>query len=162
MPKAPIPDFMADCIYDLNPESLHGMGIRLLLLDLDNTLVPYGTDKAPIALRNWIDALKKAGIEPFILSNNRGHRPEHFARLLSIGFVGSAGKPSTAALRRVLAEKEVPREAAAIVGDQIYTDVLAGKSAGITTFAVRPLELSNPLLLLRYGLEFPFRALGRR
>lgn len=162
MVKAPVPDLMSGDIYDFQAKELAGMGIKLLLLDLDNTLVPYGTETAPVRLLNWVDSLKKAGIEPFILSNNHGGRPRLFAELLSIEYVDRAGKPSAKNLLRVLSQKGISPENAAIIGDQIYTDVLAGKRAGILTIAVRPIKFSNPFLFLRFGLEYPFRAAGKR
>jgi HAD superfamily phosphatase (TIGR01668 family) len=124
--------------------------------------VSYATGSSPVALRNWVHSLKKAGIEPFILSNNHGARPKLFAAELSVGFMGRANKPSTKKLFAALAEKGVSEKEAAIIGDQVYTDVLCGKRAGILTIAVRPLDMKNPLLFLRYGLEFPFRAAAKR
>lgn len=160
MPKAPIPHLILDNIYELEPELLLALDIRLLLMDLDNTLAPYSQDEPSVALRNWIDKLKAAGIEPFILSNNHGERPRHFARALDLDYIGKAGKPSVKKLRAVLAEKGVSPGRAAIVGDQIFTDVLCGRRAGLYTIAVRPIDLKNPFRALRYGLEYPFRQNG--
>ncbi len=153
----PVPDIMIRSIYDLDPQSLADMGITLLLMDLDNTLAPYSIDSAPVHLRNWIDSVRTAGICPFILSNNKGDRPVRFAKDLSLEYVSHAKKPDTSKLFSVLKAKNVKQENAAIIGDQIYTDVLCGVRAGITTIAVRPISMKNPLHLIRYGAEAPFR-----
>lgn len=153
----PVPTIMIKSIYDLDPTELAGMGISFLLMDLDNTLAPYSISSAPLRLRNWIDSVRRAGICPFILSNNKGDRPVEFAKDLSLEYVRHAKKPDTAKLLEVLESKNVSPENAAIIGDQIYTDVLCGSRAGITTIAVRPISLRNPLHLVRYWLEVPFR-----
>ncbi len=153
----PIPDISLGSIYELKPQTLSDRGIKLLFMDLDNTLAPFCETSASVPLRNWIDSLKKAEIEPFILSNNRGKKPRNFAADLSLEYVGRAKKPSTAKLLQVLKKKDIAAENAAIIGDQIYTDVLCGKRAGLTSIAVRPISMINPLHLIRYGLEAPFR-----
>lgn len=160
--KIPIPDLMTDSIYDLTPELLSGMGIRLLALDLDNTLSPYHVHRPTVELRRWIRSMKLAGIEPFILSNNRSDRPGMFAAELDIGYVGKASKPFTRSLRQLMRDKGVGPGETALVGDQIYTDVLCAKSAGITAIAVRPIYIKNVFLALRYGAEWPFRAAYKR
>jgi HAD superfamily phosphatase (TIGR01668 family) len=101
--------------------------------------------------------MRKAGLELFILSNNRGRRPALFAEQLGIGYAGSARKPFTRKLRAVLAERETLPAEAAMIGDQIFTDVLCARRTGALAVLVRPISLRNPLLALRYGLEAPFR-----
>lgn len=160
MSKAPIPDIILDNIYLLTPEHLLRRGIKLLLMDLDNTLAPYSDSSPSPALRSWTDNLKKAGISLFILSNNHGDRPRSFASALSLDYVGHAKKPSIKALSEVLKKKGFSKEETAIIGDQIYTDVLCGKRAGILTIAVRPISLRNPVHALRFSLEYPFRRAG--
>ena len=161
MGKLPVPDLMLPSLFELSPEAVKGMGVKLLLLDLDNTMSPYGEDTPGEPLRKWIRAMKDAGVVPFILSNNRGPRPGVFARELGIEYANRAKKPSAKVLVRVLAEKGVLPGEAALAGDQIYTDVLCAKRAGIAAIAVRPISLKNPLLAVRYVFECPFRLLGR-
>lgn len=160
MSSLPIPHLMVNSIYDITPTTLTDMGISLLLLDLDNTMAPYHIQSPSTELRAWIARLKECGIEPFIVSNNHGKRPELFAQALGIGYIAGAGKPSRRSLRQVMAEKGVEPEHTAIMGDQIYTDVFCGRRAGIFTIAVTPLAMfRNPVIALRYFLEFPFRLL---
>lgn len=157
MANLPIPDLILENFLQLKPSVLKDKGLRFLLLDLDNTLAPYSEDTPSVALRNWVDGLKKEGIELFILSNNHGKRPKNFAASLKLDYIGRAHKPSVRTLLSVLERKGVSPEEAAIIGDQVYTDILVGKRAGVFTIAVKPISLRNPLHLIRYGLEYPFR-----
>jgi HAD superfamily (subfamily IIIA) phosphatase, TIGR01668 len=157
----PVPQYMAHSIYDLTPDFFTSRGIKLLLLDLDNTLLPYETFEPNEELLKWLSSMTAAGIEPFIFSNNRGGRPAHFSKLLNIGFIGKAKKPNPRRLWEVLAQKSIAKENAALVGDQIYTDIFCGKRGGILTVSVRPISIKNPLRALRYAAEFPFRLAGK-
>ena len=160
--KLPVPDLVVDDVYELTPERLQGLGISLLLLDLDNTLAPYTVMQPSVRLRNWVDALRRAGIEPFIFSNSRGVRAEAFSKALSVEFVAKAKKPHTRFLQEVLAKKGVAPEHAALVGDQIYTDVWCARRAGVLAIGVEPIDLTNPLYRARYWAEGPFRSAYRR
>lgn len=158
MSKFPIPYRMAKTIYEITPQYLKDRGIRLLLLDLDNTMSPYHIHEPTDGLREWIESIKRAGIEPFILSNNRGNRPKSFAGALGIGYINRAHKPSTQVLLQVLKEKGVSAEQTALIGDQIYTDILCAVRSGVMGICVKPICLRrNPLLAIRYFAELPFR-----
>lgn len=158
----PIPDRSVHDIYQITPEFLRQQGISLLLMDLDNTLSPYIVDDATPDLQNWIDGLRAGGVEPFIFSNNKGDRPELFARQLGVEFVKLAKKPRQGVLGQVLDRKGCRPQQTAIIGDQIYTDVLCGRIGGLYSIVVRPILLHNPLHTLRYWAEFPFRLLAKQ
>lgn len=159
--KLPIPKRSAKDIYEITPEFLCEQGVKLLLMDLDNTLSPYIVDDATEELKGWIENLKRGGIEPFIFSNNKGDRPMLFAQQLGLEYVKLAKKPRQAMLQRVLADKGYTPAETAIIGDQIYTDVLCGSIGGLYTIVVKPILLHNPLHTLRYWAEFPFRLAGK-
>ena len=87
---------VADNIYQLTGEALQRRGIRLLLADLDNTLVPYGVPLPDEKLKAWRDDLAAHGVTLFVLSNNRhAQRPSTFAHGLEVPYIGHAGKPKT-------------------------------------------------------------------
>lgn len=159
-----IADQVCGSIYDLNGRELADRGIRLLLADLDNTLVPYGVPEPTDAVRAWNEQLKAAGVTLFVLSNNRhADRPRIFCDALGVPFIGHAGKPKTPSFIQAMERMKVTREQTAIVGDQIFTDILGGSRAGVTTILVRPIRLAgNPGRYLRYAAELPFRALSGR
>ena len=149
-------------IYEITPEFLRSQGIELLLMDLDNTLSPYIVDEATEELKAWIEGLKQGGIEPFIFSNNKGDRPAMFAEQLNVEFVKLAKKPRQGMLHTVLEQKGKTPAQTAIIGDQIYTDVLCGAIGGLYSIVVRPILLHNPLHTLRYWAEFPFRMFAKQ
>jgi hypothetical protein len=154
--------FTADDIYALSGENLAGRGVKLLLADLDNTLVPYGVPLPDEKLKAWRDDLTAYGVTLFILSNNRHEsRPRTFAQALEVPYIGHAGKPKTPSFVKAMEQMGVTREQTAIVGDQVFTDVLGGNRAGVTTILVRPIRLAgNPGRYLRYAVEVPFRLLS--
>ena len=154
--------FLYRDIYELTGEALARRGFRLLLADLDNTLVPYGVPLPDEKLRAWRDDLAAHGVTLFILSNNRREsRPRIFAEALEVPYIGHAGKPKTPAFRRAMEQMGVTREQTAIVGDQVFTDVLGGNLAGVSVILVEPIRLAgNPGRYLRYAAEVPFRLLS--
>jgi HAD superfamily phosphatase (TIGR01668 family) len=158
MSSSLLPHIYKQSLYELAPRLFLDRGVRLVFLDVDNTLAPYGSDRAPQRLLDWCADMRGAGLELFILSNNRGLRPVLFAEQLGIGYKKRARKPFTRKLRAVLAEKGIPPAQAALIGDQVFTDVLCARRAGLLAVLIKPISLNNPLLTLRYGLEAPVRA----
>ena len=156
----PVPDLMRDDIYAIEPRALVRRGVKLILLDVDNTLAPYTVNEPTQRMKDWVRGMKDAGLDVFILSNNKGDRPEIFARALGVDFIKKARKPFTAAARAVLAGRGVKPGQAAVVGDQIYTDTLCAKALGATAVLVRPIKFTNIFLRLRYWAEAPFRFAG--
>lgn len=157
-------DWVCDDIFQLNGADLAAKGITLLLADLDNTLIPYGVPLPTEEVRAWNEELKAAGVTLFVLSNNRhANRPRVFSEALGIPFIGHAGKPKTPSFYKAMEQMGVTKEQTAIVGDQIFTDVLGGSRAGVTTILVKPIRLAgNPGRYVRYAVELPFRALSGR
>ncbi len=155
-------DWVCRDIYDLTGQKLVDKGIKLLLADLDNTLVPYGVPLPTDEVCAWNEGLKAAGVTLFVLSNNRhADRPRIFSEALGIPFIGYAGKPKTPSFFKAMDQMGVTKEQTAIVGDQIFTDVLGGNRAGVTTILVQPIRLAgNPGRYVRYAVELPFRALS--
>lgn len=154
--------FTAHDIYELTGAALERRGFTLLLADLDNTLVPYGVPLPDERLRAWRDDLAAHGVTLFVLSNNRHEsRPRIFSDALGIPYIGHAGKPKTPAFYRAMERLGASKEQTAIVGDQIFTDVLGGNRAGVATILVEPIRLAgNPGRYLRYAAEWPFRRLS--
>ena len=157
MLRLPVPDLLLPDVFAVTPELLRRHGVKLLLLDLDNTLAPYGVPDVSPEVRQWLADVAGAGIEPYIFSNNRGGRPAAFAEKLGLGFVGRAKKPNPRRLWALLSEKGLEKSEAALVGDQIYTDIFCARRAGVLAVAVRPINARAPHRALRYASESPFR-----
>ena len=145
-----IPDRVYSSIFEIDGTELSRHGVSLLLADLDNTLAKYGQPEA--------------GVELFLLSNSRKPtRAGHYARCLEVPYLGHAGKPRTEGFFRAMEQMGRTPAQTAMVGDQIFTDILGAKRAGVLALMVEPMELrGNPGRYLRYAGEEPFRALGRR
>jgi len=156
-------NYLADSIYQVSGAALARRGIKLLLADLDNTLVPYGVPLPDERLKGWRDELKAHGITLFVLSNNRHeNRPRIFSEGLDVPYIGHAGKPKTHSFLKAMEDMRVTKEQTAIVGDQIFTDVLGGNRAGVNTILVKPICLAgNPGRYVRYAVEVPFRLLSK-
>ena len=151
-----LPDIQADALPDLTPERLQARGIRALLLDFDNTIVPYTTDVPAEPVVRWFAELERSGIAVCIVSNSRKDRVLRFCEARALPCVRRAGKPSARGLQEAMNLLHVQPAETAMAGDQIYTDVLAGSLAGVTTILVRPLALSNVFLKLRHIAEKPW------
>jgi len=114
--------------------------IRALVLDVDRTLLPRRQSVLPPSAEEWLrEAQRRLPIH--LLSNNPSRRRiGTLADHLGLPYTTSAGKPRRAALRRVLTELGVPAPQVALVGDRLFTDVLAGNRLGLFTVLVKPID----------------------
>lgn len=156
-----IPDLIYDSVIQLTPEVLRGLGIDVLFLDFDNTIVPYTSDVPSAQVADWFDSVKAAGIRLCVVSNTKRARAPEFCRRLEIDCVTHANKPFPNGIRRAMALYP-DAEKIALVGDQIYTDVLGANWSGVTSILIRPIHLHNIWLKMRHWLEKPWIAIGRR
>ena len=118
---------------------LKAQGITCVLMDRDNTCVPRDTKVAPPAVLEWIDRVHEAGIATCVVSNNFHTRQvERSARELGSKAIHHAMKPAPFAVRAALRKMSVDASHAILIGDQVYTDVVAGNLAGVRTVLVRP------------------------
>ncbi|MDR7483346.1 MAG: YqeG family HAD IIIA-type phosphatase [Armatimonadota bacterium] len=129
----------------LTPLQLRAWGIEALMLDLDNTLVPWGEAAPPPHVTAWLATLRQAGIPACLVSNNLSGRVRRAAGLLNLPVAAGRFKPSAAKLRRALAIMGTAPARTAMVGDQLFTDVLAGNRLGVPTILVAPLTPREPL-----------------
>jgi HAD superfamily phosphatase (TIGR01668 family) len=157
------PDAEAASIYAVDPAALRARGIRGVILDLDNTIVPWGAWDVPSALGPWIAAARAAELRLCIVSNNGGARVAHVAAALDLPAVTGACKPLRRALRRALGLMGTPAEATALIGDQLFTDVLGGNRLGLHTILVHPQSAREfPLTRLTRLAERLLAGRGRR
>ena len=158
-----IPDYVFDSIYDITPALLAKHGVRGVLIDLDGTMASHKAALPPEKLSPFVRTLPDAGLTVLVFSNNREARVGKFCRALGVDFISRAGKPFSAGFRRAAERLGLPLEQIAVVGDQIFTDILGGRNAGVLTLLVEPIRLAgNPGRYLRYAAEWPFRILGKR
>lgn len=132
------PRRVARALPDLDPGALYRQGIRGLVVDVDNTLVPYGSAAPTEDARRWIAGAKAAGLRLVLVTNNRTRRARALAESLDLPVAAGLMKPSTSGLRRALAMMETTPRETALVGDQLLTDILAGNRLGLFTILVAP------------------------
>ena len=135
------PNWLMECtLAELPLEALHHRGIRALVLDVDRTLLPRRQTVVPAPAQRWLMAAKQE-FPIHLLSNNPSRqRIGSVAETLALPFTTSAGKPRRSALRRVLAQLDLPHHQVALVGDRIFTDVMAGNRLGLFTVLVKPID----------------------
>ena len=125
---------------ELPLHQLLAQGIRALVLDVDRTLLPRRGSELPPAVEAWLRRAQQT-LPLHLFSNNPSRsRIGAVAEQLGVTFTTSAGKPRRAPLRRVLEELAMPAGEVAIVGDRVFTDVLAGNRLGLYTVLVKPVN----------------------
>lgn len=138
------PTWRRRAITDVSVDGLAADGVRCVLVDRDNTCVPRDTGVVPAEVLAWLDAARAAGMETCMVSNNFHSREvEASARELGCSVVHHAMKPAPFAVWRALELAGVRREEAVLVGDQVFTDVVAGNLAGVRTILVEPQSSSD-------------------
>ncbi len=144
MRKRVIPFAYAQSIFEIEPVFYVRLGVKHLLVDLDNTLDPYTVDEPTERTKRWAQAVETAGLDITILSNNTGKRVSRYAKLLGVNFQGMMKKPFSGPLKRYLKDKGIAPSEAMLVGDQIQTDVKAANGAGVRVVLTEPLDPHEP------------------
>lgn len=134
------PQQQLDSIYELDAKGLRSLGIRGIIFDMDNTLVPWNNRAVYPRLASWLARLDKKGFRLCIVSNNSRERGGQLALDLGIPAVWYAVKPRRRAFRKALQILELTAPETAVVGDQIFTDVLGGNRLGLYTILVTPIN----------------------
>ena len=134
------PNLILDSVQDITPELLQAHGLRSLLLDVDSTLKRYRTTEIPAETAQWVESLQAAGIQFCILSNGRKHRIRPIAEQIQVPFIAPAMKPTPFGCRTAIKTLGFDPKSTAMVGDQIFADILAGKFAKIFTILVMPIH----------------------
>ena len=134
------PDIDVKRIYDIPASFFTERGVRLLFLDVDNTLTTHNNPVPHEKILNWLEEQRRAGLRLMILSNNHEARVAPFAQGLGLEYLSDAAKPLPGRVRRMLRELGMRSDEAALIGDQIFTDVLCGRLTGCLTILVEPME----------------------
>ena len=162
MPVSLVPRYRARSVADISPAFLKARGIRLLMLDFDNTLIPYTTNTPTAEVAAWLERMKASEIRICVVSNSRKDRVKIFCEAWGIPCITRALKPLSRGIRQCLEQFDIPAEHSALAGDQVYTDTLGGNLCGVTTILVRPICNHHILLKLRHLAELPFIYLARK
>jgi HAD superfamily phosphatase (TIGR01668 family) len=127
-------------VTDIRGELLAERGIRALFLDLDNTLTTHNNPIPDRAVLAWLHEMKALGVTLVLVSNNKAKRVRPFAEELGLPFTSRALKPLPWGFMRTARELGLPPAAVAVVGDQLFTDILGGNLFGAPTSLVDLME----------------------
>ncbi len=144
-------------ICDLSPALLRKYGIKGLLLDLDNTLTTHDNPKPAEGVMEWIQLMKESGIQMCIVSNNHAPRVKPFADMLGLQFVSEGKKPLSKGFREAKGRMGLEWNELAVVGDQIFTDVLGANMKRLKCVFVFPIEHETTRFFrFKRKMEIPF------
>lgn len=115
-------------------------GIKGVIMDLDNTLVPWNDCAVFPEVKEWIRKLNESGFKSCIVSNNNSRRGEELPELIDVPAFWKAVKPRRRAFRKALGLMMLKPSQVAVIGDQVFTDILGGNRLGLYTILVRPLN----------------------
>ena len=143
-----IPDMYQKSIYHIDYDKLMDDGIKCLLFDLDNTCVPYKDKEPNKKLLDLFETLKDMGFKIIIFSNATKKRIAPFKKELNVDAMARAGKPSKKGFLKILRLFKYELSDMAIIGDQLYKDILGGNRVGIKTILVNPMSLDDMILTM--------------
>ena len=130
---------LGEPILSLTPEILHQNNLKGLVLDVDETLVPMSLAEVSEELQVWVQTLRPT-VSLWLVSNNLSqNRISRIAKALNLPYILGARKPSRRKLRQAVDAMNIPIEQVAMVGDRLFTDVLAGNRLGMFTILVEPM-----------------------
>ena len=134
------PRLYLESIYYINGSNLWQLGIRGLIFDLDNTIVPWKAKNFSPQMTSWLLAMKAQGFKLSVVSNARSKRVSSLLEPLGIPAIALAGKPARRAFLLAMAAMETKTMETAVIGDQLFTDILGGNRLGLFTILVNPLS----------------------
>jgi len=161
MPLSFLPAVMTDALTDILPSWLMKQNIRLLMLDFDNTIVPYTTCQPTKQMLSWLEMMRNCGIVVCVVSNSHNDRVPKFCQQYGLDCITHAKKPFSKGIMQCLAKYDIPASQAALVGDQIFTDTLGANGCGVRAILVKAIDNHNFWLKARHVLEMPFILLAK-
>lgn len=151
------PDYMFGTFDEIKPEFLLSLGIRALLIDIDNTLAPYEQSEPDDRIRAWFASLEESGIQAALISNNHAPRVELFNKTLGLPAYPDSGKPGSRIILEAMKQMGSTPENTAGLGDQLLTDTLAVHRLDMLSFIVPPIkDKTTPFFKFKRWLEKPY------
>lgn len=140
MKKLFIPRMHLESVFLLNSQVLKNNNIRGIIIDIDNTLVAWEAKEADNKTTELIEKLSNEGFRICILSNNTKKRVEEFNKKLKLPAIYKAGKPKRSSYQNAMKLLGTEVANTAVIGDQIFTDILGGNRLGLFTILVTPIS----------------------
>lgn len=140
-----VPDIYKKSIYNINYDLLYSRGIKCLLFDLDNTIVPVTVKTCTKKTKKLFEELKNKGFTVILFSNSSKLRVKNFKDELNVNYVCFAMKPFLKKYKKIMQTYKFSEAEIACIGDQILTDIKGGNKLGLTTILVNPLGTKEKL-----------------
>ncbi|MBQ3058448.1 MAG: YqeG family HAD IIIA-type phosphatase [Clostridia bacterium] len=139
------PKIKLEKVTDISIDILNKYGIKALILDVDNTLSTHHGQVLTDGLPEWLETMRKNGIKMTVLSNSNSKRLTPFAKKIGLDFISLGLKPLPFGYLRALKRLGTGKKETAIVGDQLFTDVVGGNFVGVTTVLLTPIKPETSL-----------------
>ena len=137
------PDDFVEKYEFIDVEYMNMHNKKVIISDLDNTLISWDSKKDTKELNRWLKKMKRAGFDIIVVSNNNEERVEEFCKQLNLQYVADAKKPLTHGFKRALSKLNRKPEEAIILGDQVLTDVFGALSLGVMSVLVKPISKTD-------------------
>ncbi len=148
------PEAYIDSVYDLDLDLLKQSGIKGIIFDIDNTLVPYDEEIPNDKIFKFLKGLEEDGFKVALVSNNTKDRVTLFNKELEFIAHHNARKPLTKGIKNVIEKLGCKKDEVIIVGDQVFTDVYGGNMTGIKPYLVKPISDKDEWITkIKRGLE---------
>ena len=157
-----LPKIIVPALTNVTEDLLHSRGIKLLMLDFDNTIVPYTTSVPTDEMHAWLENMAKSDIQLCVVSNSKKNRVKIFCEKYGIPCITHAKKPFSKGIKECLAKFDADPAQCALVGDQIFTDTMGANCTGVTSILVKAIDNHNIWLKLRHVAELPFIFMARK
>ena len=135
-----VPEYYFKAFNDASAEFLLGIGVKGIVLDVDNTLEPYENPLPGEHVKAWLSDLRDNGISAAIVSNNGGERINFFNSELGLPVYYKAKKPFKKNVLNAMRDMGTTKENTVLMGDQVFTDVWAAHNTGIRAILVPPIN----------------------
>ncbi len=136
-------------IYDVDYNTLYAQGIRLILTDLDNTLISYKHTDPDERLFQWKKEMEEIGFKIIVVSNSERPRVEHFAKLFKVEYVNSATKPLKRGYKKGLKKTNYSKEEVIFMGDQLMTDIYGANRVGMKSILITAIDKKTERFVTR-------------
>lgn len=154
MLKKFFPDYYIKSIFEIDTDDLRKKGVKALIFDIDNTLVPYDVAVPTKEIIKFFKELQEKGFKICLFSNNNKARVIRFNSGLKLLAIHKANKPLGIKFKRAMKILGTDKTSTAIIGDQIFTDVYGGNRVGMTTILVEPVSDKDELITkVKRGIE---------
>jgi len=139
-----LPKDVFKTVFDIDYNKLYEAGKRIILMDIDNTLISYAESAPTEELLRLFYRIKQIGFEIIFISNNHKQRVQKFAATIDAKYINNAMKPFKRGYRHVMKlVKPLGKDKIISIGDQLITDVLGANRFGIDAYLVRPIEVHS-------------------